>query len=237
MHADLVKLLDLQAKDIALREVEQRVAVLDAEGAELDAAVSRSGEAVEAARRAAQDSARRRDELETRIEAYRKLQEHRRQRLEFVRGAKEASALMAELDQARLKMVKDEGDWFRSAEVATDLAARVGQSELDLEAMKLGQEPARADLAARRAALEAERLEAQSARDAAAALLDRPLRVRYDRLWASRATRVVVALDGAACGACYTAVPLNRRSQIKTGLLIEGCESCGVILYSPEAVG
>lgn len=237
MHADLVKLLDLQAKDLALQEVEQRGAVLDAEGAELDAAVARAADAVESARRAARDSARRRDELEAKIDGYRKLQDRRRLRLEFVRGAKEASNLMAELDLARSVMVKEEGEWFRSAEVATDLAARVGQSELDLEAMKVGQEPARADLAARRAALEAERLEALSARDAAAARLDRPLRMRYDRLWASRATRVVVALNGAACGACYTAVPLNRRSQIKTGLLIEGCESCGVILYSPEAIG
>ena len=29
----------------------------------------------------------------------------------------------------------------------------------------------------------------------------------------------------------HTAVPRNRRSQIRAGTHIEGCEACGVILY------
>jgi predicted nucleic acid-binding Zn-ribbon protein len=47
---------------------------------------------------------------------------------------------------------------------------------------------------------------------------------------------VVVSVRGVACGACFTAVPMSRRSQIRTGLLIEGCEACGVILYAEEFV-
>jgi predicted nucleic acid-binding Zn-ribbon protein len=46
---------------------------------------------------------------------------------------------------------------------------------------------------------------------------------------------VVVPLRGDACGACFTAVPRNRRSQIRSGALLDGCEACGVILYAAES--
>ena len=64
----------------------------------------------------------------------------------------------------------------------------------------------------------------------------RPLLQQYDKLRLSNAqrTEVVVALVGAACGACFTTVPVNRRGQIKSGSVIEGCENCGVILYASE---
>jgi hypothetical protein len=32
-------------------------------------------------------------------------------------------------------------------------------------------------------------------------------------------------------------VPLNRRSQIKSGQVLDGCEVCGAILYPPEIAG
>jgi len=93
----------------------------------------------------------------------------------------------------------------------------------------------RALLAQRRAALDVERAAALRERQASAATIDRPLRTRYDRLRRSRSTGdVVVPLVGGTCGGCHTAVPLNRRSQIKAGSVIEGCEACGAILYPPE---
>src|SRR2546421_11662753 len=49
----------------------------------------------------------RRDDLEGKIASYRTMQEQRRQRLEWGRGAKEASPLMAELDLARLVLAKE----------------------------------------------------------------------------------------------------------------------------------
>ena len=77
----------------------------------------------------------------------------------------------------------------------------------------------------------AQELERNAARQESAATVERNLLIRYDRLWNSRATTVVVPLQGDACGACHTAVPRNRRSQIRAGTHIEGCEACGVILY------
>src|SRR5688572_18314751 len=100
MHADLAKLLNLQAKDTALGDVERRLEAVRQEVSTLDAALHRAREAVESARRALAESVRRREELETKIENYRAAQERRRQRLEQVRNPKEASAAMVELDLA-----------------------------------------------------------------------------------------------------------------------------------------
>lgn len=235
MHPDLSKLLDLQAKDNAIADVDERIAALDTDVAGLDRELERARGARDAAERAAVDGARRRDELETKIETYRQLQERRRQRLEFVRNPKEASTLMAEMDLARSVLAKEEGDWVRSADTVEALRGRVGEEEGKLGAVEAEQQPRRAELAERRTQLEAERAELVRQREEAAGQLERTLRTRYDRLRRARATAVVVSLSGDACGACFTAVPRNRRSQIRSGALLDSCEACGVILYSADS--
>src|SRR5436190_14526325 len=157
MHADLVKLLDLQAKDGSVEEVEARMRTLDGESAGLDQVLQRARDLLEAARRAVADGVRRRDELEARVESFRLLQERRQLRLEHVRNPKEASTLMAELDLARTVMSKEENDWVRSAESVGALEAKVGEEERKVEAVVAEQAPERARLEERRAVLTGER--------------------------------------------------------------------------------
>jgi uncharacterized protein len=234
MHADLVKLLELQAKDAVLSDAEQRLAVLNRDAAALDEALQRARASLEAAQKALAEGRRRRDEMEAKIESYRLLQDRRKQRLEQVKNAKEASAVMAELDLARSVMAKEESDWVRTADGVVQLEIRVQSEETNLQSMESSQAEERALLGQRRNALEVERAAALREREASAATIDRPLRTRYDRLRRSRSNDVVVPLVGGACGGCHTAVPLNRRSQIKAGSVIDGCEACGAILYPPE---
>jgi predicted nucleic acid-binding Zn-ribbon protein len=237
MHAEVVKLLDLQAKDALLIEADQRLAELAQDTESLDQVLQRARDGVETARRALADGQRRRDELEAKLESYRTLQDRRRLRLERVRNPKEASMLMAELDLARSVMAKEEDEWVRSADSVIQLEHKVQGEELNLKAVEAAQAPERTLAAERRATLEAEREAAQSRRDDSAALIDKPLRTRYDRLRRTRTGDVVVPLVGGTCGGCHTSVPLNRRSQIRAGAVIDGCEACGAILYHPETAG
>ena len=237
MHADLVKLLDLQSKDAEVAEAESRLRELDKESAVLDQAVQRARDALDAARRAAADGVRRRDEIEARVESYRTLQDRRVQRLETVRNPKEASTLMAELELARSVIAKEEADWVRGAESVTALERKAGDEENKVAALELEQAPERARLGERRRLLEAERDAAVVAREASAGQIDKPLRNRYDRLRRSRSRDVVVPLIGGTCGACHTSVPLNRRSQIRSGAILDGCEGCGAILYPADGAG
>jgi len=237
MHADLVKLLDLQAKDATVADVERRLKELEGDVATLDAQAQRARDALDAARRAAADGIRRRDELEAKVESYRVLQDRRVQRLESVRNPKEASTLMAELDLARSVMAKEEVEWVRCAEAVTTLERKVSEEETKVAAADLEQAPERARLEERRRDLEAEREAAVRQREATAEQIDKPLRTRYDRLRRSRSRDVIVPLVGGTCGACHTTVPLNRRSQIRSGAILDGCEGCGAILYPADGAG
>ena len=237
MHADLVKLLDLQAKDAVLSTIDERLAALGQQAGQLDQALQRARANLEAARRALADGQRRRDELEAKIESYRTLQDRRQQRLEQERNPKVASTLMTELDLARSVMAQEENDWVRSADAVVQLEQKVHAEELSLKAVEEAQAAQRAVLAERRGVLDLERESALRDRETTATLIDKPLRTRYDRLRRSRTSDVVVPLVGGACGGCHTAVPLNRRSQIKAGAVLDGCEACGAILYPSEPEG
>ncbi|MGH7671530.1 MAG: hypothetical protein ACREMC_01425, partial [Gemmatimonadales bacterium] len=106
MHPELEALLALQDKDVAVTQCEAQLAALAPEAAVLDAQLAAAVRGLEQARAAIQAALDRRGGMEGKIASYRTMQEQRRQRLEWVRGAKEASTLMAELDLARSVLAK-----------------------------------------------------------------------------------------------------------------------------------
>jgi predicted nucleic acid-binding Zn-ribbon protein len=234
MHPDLNKLLDLQAKDTEIAELESRQAALDADLAGLETELRRAREARDAARRAAEEAGRRRDEQEHKIEGFRQAQERRKQRLESIRNAKEAATLMAEIDLARQVLAKEETEWLRAADGVGGVETTAAEEDRRYLEFEASQEPRRAEIVARQRELAAQHALRVREREEKAGLLERTLRMRYDRLRRARSASVVVPLSGDACGACFTAIPRNRRSQIRAGTLLEGCEACGVILYSAE---
>ena len=118
MHPDLVKLLDLQAKDLALTDAESQLAEVQAAEAALDERLRRTQRDAAQARQAADEAAARREALAKRIETYRTQQTKRQLRLDGVRNAREATAVMAELDLAKQVLTREEGEWVRSADEA-----------------------------------------------------------------------------------------------------------------------
>jgi predicted nucleic acid-binding Zn-ribbon protein len=232
MHPDLAKLLDLQARDSVLLDIDARRQTLLDDVERLDAELTRARSEVEGARRALEAGIRRRDEVEAKVESLRVLQERRRQRLEMAKTTRELQALGSELELARSILAREEAEWFRASEALStlenDVAAAVGR----LEGLEAEQTARREELGSRIAEVEEERATAFGAREESARTLGRPLLLRYDRLRQSRAAQVVVPIRNDACGACFTAIPMSRRSQIRTGFLLEGCEACGVILYA-----
>jgi predicted nucleic acid-binding Zn-ribbon protein len=234
MHPDLEKLLELKARDVALTEAEGVVAEVAAAAAALDAALDRARRERDALGRAAAEAVRKRDESMRRVESLKTQQDRRQQRLGQVKNTKEANAVTAEIDLGRQVLVREEAVWVEQAEDVSRLEARLAEAERQLTQAEAAQAGEREHLAAKRAAAEAARAAALAEREASASRLDKPLRTRYDRLRASKSRNAVMALSGFACSACFTLVPVSRRGQIKGGLLIEGCEACGVILYQPE---
>jgi len=231
VHQDLESLLTLQEKDMAVMAADQSLAQLQPELLVLDEGLAASERSLEQARRGVQDALRRRDELEGNITSYRDKQEQRRQRLEWVKGAKEASTLMAELDLARSVLAKEEAEFMRSGDAVAEAERKAAEAEAAFEEVKASQAAAREALAGKREAILAEREDAVNARDAAAGAVAAGFLSRYERIRRGKAPLALYALHGDACGHCFTAVPTQRRSLIQRGLSIEACEACGVLLY------
>jgi len=48
---------------------------------------------------------------------------------------------------------------------------------------------------------------------------------------------ILVVAQNAICTACFTSIPSSRISTLNAeGVLIEGCEMCGAIIYLPEVM-
>src|SRR2546430_8000219 len=126
VHPDLETLLALQDKDVAVVGCDARLKALEPELRALDEQIAAAERVVDQARAGIQAALDRRDGLEGKIASYRTMQEQRRQRLEWVRGAKEASTLMAELDLTRSVLAKEEAEFMRSGDAVSEAERRAG---------------------------------------------------------------------------------------------------------------
>ena len=234
MHPDLEGLLTLQAKDQDVTTSEQALAALEPDVRRLDEQLAVAQRAVDGAMRAIDDARRRKDELEGKIANYKSMQEQRRQKLEWVRGAKEASTLMAEIDLTRTVLAKEEAEFMRSGDAVHEAERKAAEAEKALTGVRDAQAPERAALAEKREAALAELRQAQEIRTTATRAVNGTLLSRYERIRRGKAPLALYALHGDACGHCFTAVPTQRRVLIQRGASIETCEACGVLLYSAE---
>ncbi len=234
MHPELEALLALQEKDQAVTEADEQIAALAPELQQLDDVQAAAERGVAAAQAAIQAAMDRRDALEGKIANYRTMQEQRRQRLEWVRGAKEASTLMAELDLARSVLAKEEAEFMRSGDAVGEAERKAAEAEQALAQVRAEQAAQRETLAGKREQIAAQRERALGERERAATHVNRSLLARYERIRRGKAPLALYPLHGDACGHCFTAVPTQRRAIILRGASIEGCEACGVLLYAKE---
>lgn len=234
MHQDLEALLTLQAKDQDVVKSEQALAALEPDARRLDEQLAVAQRSLDAARRAIDDAKRRKEELEGKIASYKSMQEQRRQKLEWVRGAKEASTLMAELDLTRTVLAKEEAEFMRSGDAVHEAERKATEAEKALAGVREAQAPERVTLAGKRDAVMAHLTHARGIRAEATHGVNAALLARYERIRRGKAPLALYALHGEACGHCFTAVPTQRRVLIQRGASIETCEACGVLLYSAE---
>ncbi len=232
MHADLQALLHLQEKDKVVMDIEAEIQALEPELEALDTEIEEAMAQLDAVQTRADEADKRRQDLEAKIEGYRLMQERRRQRLEWVRGAKEASTLMAELDLARTVLAKEEAEWVRSADRVQEARELVSEQDARVVEVKEAQAPKREELAAKLAECDERLGVAKADREETAKGVDASLQDKYERIRQGRAPLALYALRSGACGHCFTSVPLHRRQKLQTGETVEACEACGVLLYN-----
>jgi predicted nucleic acid-binding Zn-ribbon protein len=234
VHPDVAALLELQTDDAEIYSIEQGLAAL---APRLDALAAARDRELAAASRARQEldlEERRYRELQSRIAQHRQLHEKHQAQLDTISNARQATAAMAQLDQAR-RMISDvERELDVMGRRVAEMRRSVEDRERAVQALEREQETARASLESDRGSLEARLRELQGRRQEKAHRVPRALLGRYDRIRSRKREHTLMPLRGVSCSHCDTMIPMQRRTAMAGTGAVEICEGCGVLLYAAE---
>lgn len=154
-----------------------------------------------------------------------------RDRLLNVRNLQQEAAVRTEIDLLRRSVDGDEQE-------ALACLDQIRRLEMEAEQLESDQAGAREQAGPRRREIEHERDEAQrllsslqGRRQKCAVAVDGRDRRVYEGLRSTRKGAIVVPLtaDG-ACGRCFSMVPLQIQTEVRSGSVLRRCEACGIIL-------
>lgn len=229
--SELQSLLALQADDLVIHEIETKLEALAPRIAELDARRRRLADGVERQQAAVAAEEKKQAFLRDKIAEHRGLIERNQAQLDAVKTMRQATAAAAQMDQAKRIVAGEESDLLALTRRLEEMRGALNAAKADLSTLEEEQATARAEVGEQRSALESELAAAQAKRAVSAKEVPNTLRTRYDRTRNKKRVHVVVALNGLSCGACDTAIPMQRRHAMVASGSIELCEVCGVLMY------
>jgi uncharacterized protein len=234
VHPDVAALLAVQDEDVAIHELETKLAELtprlDAMAQDRDRAVA----ALQQARKAADSEERRRQDVAARVSQHRALQDKNQATLNNVTSMREATAATAQLEQAKRMIDEDERELSAIGQRLMEANRLVTDRERLATDLEVAQTQARESLSVDKAALEEQLGSARRVREDKAKKVPRSLLSRYERIRSRKRVHAVFPLRGSSCGHCDTTIPLQRQSQMEGTGATEICEGCGVMLYASD---
>jgi predicted nucleic acid-binding Zn-ribbon protein len=234
VHPDVAALLTVQDDDVAITDLETRLAELRPRLDSMAKERDRASLALTQARQAAEAEERRRREVASRVAQHRALQERNQAALNSVTSMREATAATAQLEQAKRMIDEDERELSLIGNRLVEANRVVEERERIVADLESAQSKARESLAADQQDLEARIADARRDREAKARSVPRALLVKYERIRSRKRVYAIFPLRGSSCGHCDTAIPMQRRSVMLGTGGTEICEGCGVMLYASE---
>ncbi len=234
MHPDVAALLTVQDDDVAIHDLETRLAALrprlEAMARERDRALA----ALQQARQSEESEERRRQDVAARVAQHRSLQEKNQTALNSVTSMREATAATAQLDQAKRMIDEDERELAAIGQQLVEARRLLEERTRVAEELETAQVQARESLSADQAAIEDQLAAARGVRQRKAKAVPRNLLSQYERIRSRKRVFAVFALRGQSCSNCDTMIPLQRRSMMTGSGATEICEGCGVMLYATD---
>jgi hypothetical protein len=234
VHQDLEALLALQADDDVIDALDGKLRALGPRLAELERRRKALAEHLASAEAAAEADERKHRDLEGRLTDHKQRQERNLAHLDSVKRMREATAAMAQVEQARKILIEEESELQGLARRIADGHKSIAAHRDALAQEDLDQAAEREALAAERTSIERELAEARAKRTQTASHVPKAILAKYDRIRGRRGEQAIFALRGPSCGHCDTAIPLQRRNQMIGSGQIEVCEACGVLLYATQ---
>lgn len=234
MHPDVAALLAVQDEDVAIHQLEDRLAELkprlDALAKSRDNALT----ALKKAESAAESEERRRQEIASRVAQHRAHQEKNEAALASVTSMREATAATAQLEQSKRMIDEGERELAAVGQRLVDANRQVEECRRVAVELELAQTTAHASLSADRQEIEVQLGTVRASRQDRARAVPGGLLSKYERIRSRKRVHAVFPLRGASCGNCDTMIPLQRRSGMLGTGATEICEGCGVMLYAAD---
>ncbi|HEV8411254.1 MAG TPA: hypothetical protein VGQ30_12150 [Gemmatimonadaceae bacterium] len=234
MSTDLDSLLALQADDVVIHGLEERMSALEPRIRELDLRKQRTLDAIGRSNAAVAAEEKKQAWLRDKLAEHKLLIERNQAQMDSVTNMKMATAAVAQMEQARKIVAGEESDLLAINRRLEELRGVLNGQNNELAGVETEQEAARAEVAAQRVDITAELDAAKAKRAASAKLVPEGLRAKYDRIRSGKKrTEAVFAMSGMSCGNCDTAIPMQRRHVMNNTGAIDLCEACGVLMYFP----
>ena len=231
METVLEALLALQEQDVVIHGLEARLAALEPRVRELVTRQQRIVGGLERANAAIGIEEQKQAFLRDKLAEHKKLIEHNQATMDSVKTMKQATAAVAQMDQAKKIVAGEESDLLAINRRLEDLRAVRNGQQAELDSCVAEQEVARGEVAAERGAIETELVTVREARGRAAERVDAGLRAKYDRIRSRTRVEAVFKMRDMSCSNCDTAIPMQRRHVMSTTGAIDLCEACGVLMY------
>ena len=234
MSTDLESLLALQADDVVIHALEERLGALEPRILLLDQRKQRTLDAIARTSVAVAAEEKKQAWLRDKLAEHKLLIERNQAQMDAVKTMKQATAAVAQMEQARKIVAGEESDLLAINRRLEELRGVLSGQHHELAGVEAEQEAARSEVASERVAIDGELADAKAKRATAAMLVPEGLRSKYDRIrGGKKRTEAVFAMSGMSCGNCDTAIPMQRRHVMNNTGAIDLCEGCGVLMYFP----
>lgn len=234
MHPDVTALLAVQDDDVAIHELETRLAALrprlEALARERDKALA----ALTQAKQTAESEERRRTDVAARVTQHKALHEKHQSALNGVTSMREATAATAQIEQAKRMIDEDERELATIGQRSQEARHIVEERQQQADELERAQAEAQSSLSTQQQEIEAQLAHARASRQGKATKVPRSLLSQYERIRSRKRIHAVFPLNGQSCGNCDTVIPLQRRSAMSASSRTEVCEECGVMLYATD---
>lgn len=234
MTEELIALLALQEQDEAIDGIQGKLDALAPRVAELEKRVRHATDAVERAQTTLTAEEQRQAYLREKVAEHKSILEKNQAALDQVKTMRAATAAVTQLEQIRRVLADEESDLAGVTRRLAELRVTVEASSAAVKAVESEQTDARAAIEDEKQAIAGEIAVASAERDVRAKVVAKPILMKYDRIRVKKRPRAVFPLNGGACSACDTSIPVQRRYTMQNTGSIELCEGCGVLLYAAK---
>ncbi len=234
MQRELESLLAVQADDMEIHAIEDQLAALQPRLKELDQRKARIEGDCERAKVLVTAEEKKQAFLREKITEHKGLIDRNQAQMDAVKTMRQATAAVAQMEEAKRIVATEESELVAINRRLEEARATLHAHEASLAACITEQSEARAEVATQQASLDGELAVARAKRDDKAKEVPAPLLSKYDRIRLRRRAQAAWPVKGMACGACDTAIPMQRRNQMSTHGGIDVCEACGVLMYFAE---